>query len=133
MTDIPGDTDLKTQSTWWPGAKIILWLPSPPFAEHVLFKDVALNDNFPPLQMLSPVPLNWGFQTKAHVPPPPTPSSSKIIQTNTPDMKLLSDALFKVATNLEILHNKGSRGSNRGQVATINVTKIVINLSWIFK
>jgi len=38
-----------------------------------------------------------------------------------------------VATDLEILHNRGSRGSNRGQVATININKIAINLSRVFK
>jgi len=61
------------------------------------------------------------------------PSSSNVVQTNTHNMKLLSAALFKVATDLEILHNRGSRGSNRGQVATININKIAINLSRVFK
>jgi hypothetical protein len=61
--------------------------------------------------------------------PPSSSSSSKVVQVNTHNMKLLSAVLFKVATDLEILHNRGSRGSNRGLVAKINVTKIATNLS----
>ena len=112
--------------------QIILRVPSPPFAEHVLFKNVALNDYFPSPNV-EPRPSKLWFSDKnlCTFPPPlllKLYTLIHIIRT-----KLLSAVLFTVATDLKILHNRESRGSNRGLVATINVTKIATNLSYVFK